>query len=147
MKFTRLPLLICFVATVAIIAACGKYGPPQPQDPKRNFSFAATQANVSGNCLNFITQVEGAHQNIDRIRLELSPVNFDEDCPTCPFSADEVVYFMPSETKMDASNGELTFSYCPKPAKGYRWRILGVSRFSTVPHAATFAQYTEMVSE
>ena len=144
MRCIRLLLLVCCVAA---LAACGKYGPPQPQDPKRNFSFVVTQAIVSGNCLNFITQVEGAHQNIDRIRLELSAVNSEEDCPTCPFSADEVVFFMPNETKMDASNGELTFSYCPKPAKAYRWRILGVSRFSTVPHAATAVQFTEMVSE
>ena len=144
MKYARLFLLVCCVVAVT---ACGKYGPPQPQDPKRNFSFAATQANVSGNCLNFTTQVEGAYENIDRIRLELSPVNSEDDCPTCPFSADEVIFFMPNETKMDASNGELTFSYCPKPAKAYRWRILGISRFSSIPHAMTLPQFIEMQAE
>lgn len=129
---------------VVLCAACGKAGLPDPGDPSKNFSWKTYTAKNIGNCLAFSGQIDGAHRNVDSVRLELSPVNGPEDCPGCPFVAGETITFTPKEAGMDKTSGTFSFSYCPTPAAAFRWRLVGVNVYSSLPYVVTPAQFTSM---
>lgn len=130
------PLLAVLLASsVLLLAACGKEGMPQPRNTAKTFAWKNVTAKESGNCIIFSGIFEGAHENLDQIRLELASVNGPEDCPECPFVPKEIVFFSKQEAGYNDALGEIRFSYCPKKAPAYRWRLAGVSIFNSIPHS------------
>lgn len=136
-------LMLLFILTTA----CGKTGMPQPQDPKRNFTIAAVSASPEGKNLFFEGQLAGAYENLDSMRLEIQSIDGVEDCPECPFVANEVVTLSAPEIGFKAHDGSFGFSYSPHAAKAYRWKMLGISKFSSVPHASSYEMMTDMYPE
>ncbi|MDR2076957.1 MAG: hypothetical protein LBP61_08535 [Desulfovibrio sp.] len=131
-------LLCCLL----ILPACGKKGPPEPRDSSRTFRWAEVQAEMTGPCLGFSGSLEGAYGNLDGIRIELSPVNGPDDCPGCPFVPREIALFSPSDAGFDPRSGEIAFAYCPVPAMAYRWRLIGISVYTSLPHAVSAVKMT-----
>ena len=128
----------------AALAACGKAGLPDPGDPSKNFSWKTSTAKSIGACLAFSGTLEGAYVNVDAVRLELSPVNGPEDCPGCPFVAKETISFSPKEAGLQKNSGNFSFSYCPPKAKAFRWRLIGINMYTSLPYAVTPVQFTPM---
>lgn len=133
LRTTLLAMLLA--GGLLLLAACGKEGMPQPRDTAKAFTWKSVTAKESGNCIIFTGLFEGAHENLDQIRLELASVNGPEDCPECPFVPKEIVFFSKQEAGYNDSLGEIRFSYCPKKAPAYRWRLSGVSIFNSIPHS------------
>jgi hypothetical protein len=138
LKGTILSLLFCLL----LIPACGKKGPPEPRDSSKTFHWAEVNAGMAGPCLDFSGSLEGAYGNLDSVRLELSPVNGPEDCPGCPFVPREVALFSRSDAGFDPDSGKISFAYCPSPALAYRWRISGISIYTSLPHAVSPVKMT-----
>lgn len=134
-----LPVMLCIGLLLCVgalsSASCGKKGMPVPKDSSRSFAWKEVKAKVVGKCLAFEGSFEGAYQNFDGIRIEISQVNGPDDCPGCPFVAKEVTEFSPKETGFDPNTGAVSFAYCPQPANAYRWRLAGISKFNRLPHA------------
>ena len=137
---TATPLLLCFCLFLA--AACGKEGLPQPQDDSRTFSWETTSARITGQCLTFIGKLKGAYGNFNGIRLEVAQVNGPEDCPGCPFVPREILNFSPSQSGFDSDTGSITLTYCPKTAPAYRWRLIGMNAYVSLPHAVSPVKMT-----
>lgn len=129
-----LPALLCLLC-LFLQAGCGKTGYPKPQDPSRSFRWQEVDAKVVGNCLAFTGSFEGAFQNVDGIRLEIARLDGPEDCPGCPFVPQEVAELSPRDAGFDSNTGAIAFSYCPRKAAAYRWRLAGISIFNRLPHA------------
>ena len=125
---------LCLLPLLAL-SACGKKGFPQPQDPSKNFSWKEVNATAVGNCLAFTGSFEGEYKHLDGIRLEVARLNGPEDCPGCPFVAQEVHEFSPAEAGFNPKDGTIAFSYCPRKSKAYRWKIAAMSIFNRLPHA------------
>lgn len=130
---TGLLSLLCLALLVAV--ACGKKGYPVPRDSSRSFSWKEVEVKAIGSCLAFSGSFEGAFENFDGVRLEVAPLSGPEDCPGCPFVAQDVMEFSPKDAGFDRKTGTMSFSYCPQPANAYRWRIAGISIFNRLPHA------------
>jgi hypothetical protein len=135
---TALLFLFCLLA----LPSCGKKGPPEPRDSSRTFHWAELTADMTGPCLTFSGALEGAHGNLDSIRMELSPVNGPEDCPGCPFVPRETALFSRADAGFDPQTGDISFAYCPVPAMAYRWRLIGVNMYSSLPHAVSPVEMT-----
>lgn len=136
--FTGLILLL----GLPLLVSCGKTGLPQANDPKRNFAWETIEAKPYNKCLAFEGQLSGAYQYLDRVRLELAPIDSPADCPGCPFLPKDDVLLTPKEAGLNMGDGTVTFSYCPRPAKAYRWQVSGISRYSRVPNAVSNDQIT-----
>lgn len=134
--------LYLFCVLSLIIAGCGKVGMPEPQDAQHSFFWDAIQAEPYGTCLAFSGLLSEAHHNLDKIRLELAAINGADDCPGCPFVPKQVLFFSPSEAGYNPDDGTIAFSYCPTPAKAYRWRLSGISKYSRIPHTISYEQMT-----
>jgi hypothetical protein len=131
-------LLCCLLAPTA----CGKKDPPEPRDSSKTFRWTAVNAEITGPCLGFSGALEGAHGNLNSVRLELAAVNGPEDCPGCPFVPREITQFSPSEAGFDPAGGEVAFAYCPAPAMAYRWRLIGINIYTSLPHAVSPVKMT-----
>ena len=127
-------LMLCCILGLSA-AACGKKGFPEPKDASRSFFWKETEAKVVGNCIAFTGSFEGAYENFDGIRLELSSLQGIDDCPGCPFVPKEITELSPRETGFNRKDGTVAFSYCPQPGNAYRWRLAGISKFNRLPHA------------
>lgn len=125
-----------------LAAGCGKSGFPQPDDPKRKFTIAATNARVENGCLIIQAQLAGAYTNIEELRLDVEAGNLEDICLQCPFVPTETEFFAKEDVTFEVKSGALSFSYCPKPADSYRWRLSGISRFSSIPHAQSAVMHT-----
>lgn len=142
--YMRFCLLAALFALLAFSSACGKKGFPQPDDPEKKFSIAAVEARVEGNCLVIQAQLEGAYGNIEALRLDIEGSSLADACIPCPFVPNETEFFSRHDVTFDIQTGALSFSYCPKPAEMYRWRLSGISRYSTIPHAQSAVTVTQM---
>jgi hypothetical protein len=131
-------LLFCLLA----LSACGKKDPPEPRDSSRTFRWTEVSAGMNGPCLVFSGSLEGAYANLDSVRMELAAVNGPEDCPGCPFVPREIAQFPRAEAGFDPDSGEVVFAYCPAPAMAYRWRLIGISIYTSLPHAVSGVQMT-----
>lgn len=143
----RYGLLLALIALLGMASACGKKGYPQPDDPERKFSIAAAEARVEGHCLIIQAQLEGAYANIEALRLDIEGSSLEKSCLPCPFVPNETEFFSRHDVTFDIQTGALSFSYCPKPAEIYRWRLSGISRYSAIPHAQSAVNVTQMVQQ
>ena len=135
-------VLSAALLALVLLPGCGKKDMPVPNDPARNFSWEQVDASKSGNCLALSGKFTGAYENLDSLRLELAPVSGPEDCPGCPFVPKEILYFSRSEAGFNQDTGAIGFSYCPKPAAAYRWRLTGISIFNRLPHTVSHVGIT-----
>jgi hypothetical protein len=135
-------MVLCLILCLPALTACGKKGPPEPRDSSKTFRWAEVNADMNGPCLGFSGSLEGAYGNLDSVRMELAPVNGPEDCPGCPFVPRETALFSPSEADFNPGTGELAFAYCPAPAMAYRWRLIGISIYTSLPHAVSAVKMT-----
>lgn len=117
------------------LGGCGKTGMPTPEDESRSFFWESAEATMAGRCVAFSGQLSGAYQNFDGIRLEIATLNSQDDCPGCPFVPTEVTEISVGDSGFDRKSGSIAFSYCPQPAKAYRWRLAAISVFNRMPHA------------
>lgn len=140
-------IFLPLVLLCAALAACGKSGLPNPGDPTKAFNWQTYEAKTIGSCLAFSGKLEGAYSNLDAVRLELAPINDDSDCPGCPFVAKETVTFSPKEAGLERNSGAYSFSYCPSKAQAFRWRLVGINIYSSLPYAVTPVQFTPMEPE
>lgn len=143
----RYALLLALIALLGVATACGKKGFPQPDDPERKFRIAAAEARVEGHCLIIQAQLEGAYANIEALRLDVEGSSLEDACLPCPFVPNETEHFSRHDVTFDIQTGLLSFSYCPKPAEIYRWRLSGISRFSSIPHAQSAVNVTQIVQQ
>lgn len=134
--------LFLLLACAAFVTGCGKKGPPEPRDSSKAFSWEYVEASVAGKCLAFSGKFQGAYGNLEGVRLELAPVGGDDDCPGCPFVAREVYLFNPADAGFNDKSGNVSFSYCPGKAEGYQWRLIGISVYSSLPHAVSSVRTT-----
>lgn len=125
-------LILCLA-----MAACGKRGNPVPNDPSKTFSWKEATATMAGKCIAFAGTLEGAYGNLDAIRMEISPVGDGEDCPGCPFVPRETHMFSPLDAGFNSRDGSLGFSYCPSRGDVWQWRLIGISVYSSLPHAVS----------
>lgn len=139
-----------FIAALGVLfilgaAGCGKIGQPRPKDQVVDFSFSETRVAPVGKCLAVQGKAVGALQNVDRIDLEIAPVDMEGNCPTCPFNAREFGSFTLEEANYSIDTGEFYFSYCPTlDAEMYRWRLVGRNVYSGLPYALTVPLITLM---
>ncbi|MDR2605070.1 MAG: hypothetical protein LBC55_06940 [Desulfovibrio sp.] len=124
----------CLVLAL-LFSACGKTGYPQAADGELSFTWLESGAAPAGRCASFTGKLGGALQNFGGIRLELEGLNSTADCPGCPFVADEAAELSPADAGFNSTSGEIGFSYCPRPAAAYRWRMIAMSTLNRLPHA------------
>ncbi|MDL2266363.1 hypothetical protein LJC46_00035 [Desulfovibrio sp. OttesenSCG-928-G15] len=135
-KLSLSALLVAFcLFTVYLLGGCGKTGYPVPPENSRAFTWKEVDAKMAGRCIAFSGTLEGAYENFDGVRVELDIVSGPDDCPGCPFTAEETAEISPSKAGFSRANGTVGFSYCPQVAPAYRWRLAGISRYSRMPHA------------
>jgi hypothetical protein len=120
---------------VLLLSGCGKTGYPQAADGDTSFTWLESGAAPAGRCVSFTGKLSGALRNFGGIRLELEGLNSAADCPGCPFVADEAAELSPADAGFNDANGEIGFSYCPRPAAAYRWRMIAMSSLNRLPHA------------
>lgn len=138
---TRRSVYILLAACILFVfgtAGCGKMGPPSPRNTEMGFSFSDVVLSPIGNCLAVQGRIVGALRNVERIDLELSPVDTSANCPTCPFNAREYGTFSLEDANYNMETGDFYFSYCPVTETGmYRWRLVGRNVYSGLPYAQT----------
>ncbi len=143
MKHTGILTAVCLLCLLLPAGlGCGKRGDPEPRDQARAFSWSETEATLTGKCLTFTGTLQGAYNNLDSIRLETAPVRGPEDCPGCPFVPREIITFSPAGAGFNRNTGTITLTYCPGPAMAYRWRLIGVSVYNSLPHAVSPVRLT-----
>jgi hypothetical protein len=131
-----LNVLYIFLIFIGLLfSACGKTGYPQAADDNLTFNWLESGAAPAGRCAFFTGKLDGALQSFGGIRLELEGLNSTADCPGCPFIADEAAELSPADAGFNAATGEIGFSYCPRPAAAYRWRMIAMSTLNRLPHA------------
>ncbi|MDL2216394.1 hypothetical protein LJB81_01510 [Desulfovibrio sp. OttesenSCG-928-M14] len=145
MTFTRktitaLPGLCQFFACLCLCVllactGCGRSGMPQPPSSSKTFSWDKVEAKMAGDCILFEGVFTGAYKHFDGIRLELAGLSGPDDCPGCPFVPEEVSELSPKDAGFDLDTGSVAFTYCPRKAQAYRWRLAGISNFNRLPHA------------
>lgn len=128
-------LVAACLVTVYLLGGCGKTGYPVPPENSRAFVWKEVNAKMAGRCIAFSGSLEGAYENFDGVRVELDILSGPEDCPGCPFTAEETAEISPSKAGFSRATGTVGFSYCPQKAPAYRWRLAGISRYSRMPHA------------
>lgn len=133
--FGVLALISACLLIVYLLAGCGKAGYPRPQDESRAFEWGEVNAKMVGKCIAFTGNFTGRYEYFDGVRLEIDSLSGPEECPGCPFVPDEVTEIPPRESGFNPEEGSIAFSYCPKVAKAYRWRLAGISIDSRLPHA------------
>lgn len=127
-----------FIFLLALsVAACGKTGYPTPSDQSQAFSWQEAKAAPVGDCIAFSGKLTGAYQNFKGLRLELDGLRDPEECPGCPFVADEVTELAPADAGFNSTTGDLGFSYCPRSAQAFRWRMNAMNVFNNLTNAST----------
>lgn len=139
--------LVMACTALALLVACGKKDFPQPNDPERNFTIAAANARPHDNCLIVEAQLAGAYTNLEQVRLDVEVLDLENACIECPFVPTETEFLSRRDMTFDVQTGRLSFAYCPQKADIYRWRLSGISRFSSIPHAQSAVMTTPMVRE
>ncbi|MDR1490031.1 MAG: hypothetical protein LBS65_06040 [Desulfovibrio sp.] len=135
--FPRPAMMAVMACALALLcAACGKTGYPRPMDEGQTFSWMESHAVPAGECIAFSGKFTGAYQNFDGLRLELDGLRRLDECQGCPFVADEIAEFSPSGAGFNPMTGDLGFSYCPRSAQAYRWRMIAANVFGSLPHAS-----------
>ena len=132
-------ILAVFIFLLVLgISGCGKMGAPKPRSTDVEFSFTETKLTPIAQCFAVQGHTIGARRNVDRIDLEIAPVDNSGNCPTCPFNAREFAAFSLEEANYSVETGEFSFSYCPATeADMYRWRLVGRNVYSGLPYALT----------
>ncbi|MDR0826501.1 MAG: hypothetical protein LBN33_01295 [Desulfovibrio sp.] len=127
---------LVFLLALAVVA-CGKTGYPTPSDQSQAFSWQEAKAVAVGECIAFSGKLAGSYQNFKGLRLELDGLRDPEECPGCPFVADEVTELAPADAGFNPTTGDLGFSYCPRNAQAFRWRMNARNVFNNLANAST----------
>jgi hypothetical protein len=124
--------LFLFLA-LGMLLACGKKGPPVPQEQRNMFAWEETDADFSGDCLVLAGRLKGAYENASTFSLELEATT-EGICLDCPFRPGEFLDLEPGS----AQGGLFSFQHCPaEPADAYRWRLIARSVFQSLPNAVS----------
>lgn len=139
--FFQTTALFVLLASALALSACGKAGMPSPKNKQDSFSFSQPQLTLLGECLVARGNITGATDNLESITLEVAPILSYDDCPGCPFVAQERGEFSSAAAHLDPLSGEFMFSFCPETqAPMYRWRLVGKNVFRGLPNATTTPQ-------
>lgn len=133
-----LPLWILCIALVFVAFACGKKGPPVPQDQKNTFAWHEAQATLNEQgTFSIVATLTGMAKNVDSFTLELEPI-VDEVCVGCPFAPREVVILKPDSAIENGDSVSYNFSYtASSEAPVFRWRLVARNIHTGFPHAIT----------
>ena len=136
--------LICLLLVIALgLAACGKKSNPKAPGTKNTFSWVYVDAAIRNDCINVRGRLQGDYVNLESVRLEVEPVGNTDDCVDCPFRPLETEIFYASNINM-SPDGEITLLYCPEQKSHiYRWRLIGVNSYHTLPNAMTPVLFVE----
>ncbi len=138
---SRPAAVFCLLLCLAALASCGKKDNPEPRMKNLSFELQNVAIEPAGGCLDLNGNLSANARNLDRFRLDITPLNSAEDCPGCPFLAAQSVYFSPSEAGLDLETGAFRLNYCPESASlrapAYRWRLFAVNVHDKLKHAAT----------
>lgn len=130
-----LAALLCM--SMVLIAGCGKVGDPKPRQSSRSFVWQQVEIVPLANCLEVRAVMSGVYTNLDRVILELSG-GAPEDCPGCPFQANEFYSADNLSDIFNPQNGTLRFTYCPlERSTIYRARLIGTNIYDTSRHAVS----------
>ena len=141
-RFFGFPLLLlcCLMLVPPLLAGCGKSGMPIPKKTQDTFDITGASLSPLGDCVVARGTVTGAINLVDKMALEMAPIESD-DCPGCPFVAREFREYSSSDIQLDLETGQFLLSYCPSvDAPMYRWRLVGKNVFLGLPHASTTPQ-------
>ena len=129
--------LTCLIVFSAMIASCGRKGPPLPQKMSQLYSFQDVY--VHQNPLGTLTiegVINGARENVQALVLEIE--GYDESCLTCPFVPAESFNIEFRETWNNTVPREFSFTVMPtKLFEQYRWRLIGHNNISGLPNVVT----------
>ncbi len=131
-------LTLCLLLALFLaLAACGKKSNPKAPGVKNTFSWVYVDAAIRNDCIAVRGRLQGDYNNLESIRFEVEPVGNVDDCVGCPFRPLETEIFYAADINMSA-DGELTLLYCPEQKSHiYRWRIIAVNSYHTLPNALT----------
>lgn len=137
----RSGVLLSLTFCLLFCCSCGKSGMPSPKKTQDTFVIAGAGVSFLNDCLVAQGTVNGAAANLDRMTLEIAPIQSYDDCPGCPFAAQEHADYSTSDIQLDFETGKFAFSFCPSAtAPMYRWRLIGKNIFLGLPHATTTPQ-------
>jgi hypothetical protein len=123
----KYPLWACIAlfGILFLTTGCGLKVWPSPQAQEDEFSWKEISYSFSDTCLTIRATVEGAYDNLASVDLEWTPA--EEDCPSCPFQAQQTRSFAMSDPEITRQGQTLTLLFCQLPSShtGFRWRIIG----------------------
>ena len=132
--------LCCLALVLFLVAGCGKSGMPLPKKTQDTFTITGASLSPMGDCVVARGTVTGAANLIDKLVLEMAPIESYDDCPGCPFVAREFMEYSSSDIQLDPT-GQFLLSFCPATdAPMYRWRLVGKNVFLGLPHTTTTPQ-------
>lgn len=132
-----LPACLFGLALLLACSACGVKGSPKPPSSKNTFSWLYADATIRNDCLSIVAGLQGEFDNLDSVRLEVEPTGNLDDCEGCPFRPAETEVFNASDLVI-SPEGVLPLLYCPEQKSHlYRWRLIGVNTYPTLPNALT----------
>ena len=138
-------LALAFLVLVGALSACGVAGQPKPRRAAQDFTLHNVLAVQAGSCMVAHGTAQGVIANVDRIDMELAPIQGPEDCPGCPFNALEHETFTPADANLNMETGVFLITYCPVlKADSYRWRLVGRNVYPGLPYVVTAPQILVM---
>lgn len=147
-RFALRSIVSLLALSALLLTACGKEGMPIPKKTHDTFTITGASATVMGQCLAVSATVNGAVTNFDNVRMEIDPIQSYDDCPGCPFVAQEYQEFSASASQFDVETGQFFLSFCPaESAPMYRWRLVGKNVHPGLPYATTTPQVVMMQTE
>lgn len=134
-------LFLLAILCLIFCGACGKAGMPSPKKTQDTFTITGASTRFMGECLVAEATVTGAIANVDTVTMEIAPIQSYDDCPGCPFVAQEYIDYSSADIELDPESGRFLLSFCPTTtAPMYRWRLVGKNVFLGLPYATTTPQ-------
>lgn len=121
----KLLLSAMVVVSLASALACGNKHWPRPELEEDSFTFANVSGRRQGKCLLVSADIMGNAESLKAVSLQIEKA---DGCPTCPFSPDRRIEYLPGDPRFLNQDGKLSLSYCgPDLERMSRWRLTGTT--------------------